>query len=170
MNPGEIVQSEWSSHLPAVLACFASTVGPVLELGVGHCSTPALHALCMASDRLLVSVEQDEVWFKMFQCHYEKVRHQFIHGEYDYVVPELAKQDWSVVLIDNSPGGERRLKDFKSFLPCAGFIVVHDFEKDNQEAIEPHLNGLNRYVSRYYRPPTLVVSKTRNIPEAIIEA
>lgn len=170
MDPGQISQVEWGSHLSAVLACFASTVGPVLELGVGHVSTPALHALCLASDRLLVSVEQDEAWFKMFKSHYEKARHKFIHGEYDDVVAELANQDWSVVLIDNSPGGERRLKDFKSFLPCAGFVIVHDYHKENQDAIEPLLNGLNRYVTRYYQPPTLVASKTRNIPEAIIEA
>lgn len=170
MNPGEIVQAEWGSFLPAALACFASTGGPVLELGVGHCSTPALHALCLAAGRPLTSVEQDLKWFKMFQSHYEQFGHQFIQGEYDDVVPELAKQEWAVVLIDNSPGGERRLKDFQSFLPCSGFVLVHDFELDNQESIEPHLDGLNRYVTRYYRPPTLVVSKYKSIPPAIIEA
>lgn len=170
MNPGEIVQSEWGSHLPAVLACFASTVGPVLELGVGHISTPALHALCLASDRLLTSVEQDLTWFKMFQSHYEKAGHRFIHGEYDDVVPELAKEEWSVVLIDNSPGGERRRKDFQSFITCSGFVVTHDYHLENQDAIEPLLNGTNRYVTRYYQPPTLIASKTRSIPFSIIEA
>lgn len=169
MNPGEIVQSEWASHLPAVLACFASTTGPVIELGVGHCSTPALHALCLAYDRLLTSVEQDEMWFKMFQSHYEKKGHVFIRGEYDQVVPLLALTPWSVALIDNSPGGERRKKDFQSLIKCSGFVVCHDFEKDNQETIEPLLGNMNRYVCNYYKPPTLVASLTRKIPDALIE-
>lgn len=169
MNPGEIVQSEWASHLPAVMACFASTIGPVLELGVGHCSTPALHALCLAADRPLTSVEQDETWFKMFQSHYEKKGHTFIRGEYDQVVPLLALTLWSVALIDNSPGGERRKKDFQSLIKCSWFVVCHDYHKENQEAIEPLLDKMNRYVCNYYQPPTLVASLTRKIPDALIE-
>lgn len=169
MNPGDIEQSAWGSHLPAVLACFASTVGPVLELGVGHCSTPALHALCLAADRPLTSVEQDETWFKMFQSKYEKKGHEFIHGEYDKIVPLLALTQWSVALIDNSPGGERRKKDFQALIRHSGFVVVHDYEKDNLEAIEPILDNMNRYVCNYYKPPTLVASLTMKIPTALIE-
>lgn len=169
MNPETISQAEWGSHLSAVLACFASTIGPVLELGVGHCSTPALHALCLASDRLLTSVEQDETWFKMFQSHYEKKGHEFIYGEYDRIVPLLALTQWGVVLIDNSPGGERRKKDFQSLIKCSGFVVLHDYHRENQEAIEPLLDSMNRYVCNYYKPPTLVASLTRKIPAVLIE-
>lgn len=159
----------WGSYLPSVLACFASTVGPVLELGIGHISTPALHALCLSSDRMLVSVEQDEAWFKMFRSRYERPGHQFIKGEYDDVVPELAKQTWSVALIDNSPGGERTKKDFISLIKCSGFVVVHDYERENVESIEPLLGNLSRYVCNYYKPPTLVASLTRMIPATLIE-
>ena len=42
---GDIKQDEWGSHLPAVLACLASTIGPVLEVGnrpLLNCCTPRL--------------------------------------------------------------------------------------------------------------------------------
>ena len=48
MTPEMETAVKWQSHLPALLACIAVTHGPVLELGVGHFSTPHLHALCGA--------------------------------------------------------------------------------------------------------------------------
>lgn len=87
-------------------------------------------------------------------------------------MPGLAESEfgavWSVVLIDNSPGGERRKNDFLSMIECSEFVVCHDYHKENQEAIEPLLDNMNRYVCNYYQPPTLVASLTRKIPDALI--
>lgn len=165
---GDIRQDEWGSHFGAVLACLAVTSGPVLELGVGHCSTPLLHAFCMASKRHLVSVEQNEDWFELFRSKYEEEGHEFIKGEYSDEVPKLWASR-SVTLIDNSPGGERRRDDFIMLLPLSEFVIVHDFHKENQEMIEPLLNGLNSYICNAYQPPTLVASVSRKIPHSIIE-
>lgn len=168
MDTGDIKQQEWGSHLPAVLACFAVTEGPVLELGVGHCSTPALHALCGAALRPLVSVEQDRDWHDLFKGKYESPSHQFLCREYDDAVPFLCARQWCVALIDNSPGGERRKRDFEALIQCCEFVVVHDYWKENEEAIAPLLNGLNWHVCKDYEPPTLVASANRSIPQSLI--
>jgi len=42
---------ENGTHLPALLACVSRTAGGVIELGVGHFSTPILHAVCEAAGR-----------------------------------------------------------------------------------------------------------------------
>jgi hypothetical protein len=74
-----------------------------------------------------------------------------------------------VAFIDNSPGGERRRKDFEFFIKLADFVVVHDYEKDNEEHIFPVLAGVkHKYVTRTYEPPTLVASNTMAIPKSLL--
>lgn len=138
------------------MECIANTTGAVLELGMGHFSTPILHHYCEASGRKLVSVESDEGWCKCFR-HYESVLHTLILAEYDDIVPKLAEQLWSVVLIDNSPGGPRRAKDFSLLWPRSEYVVIHDYHHDNEEAIGPLLGGLCTKLFTEYQPPTLVV-------------
>lgn len=160
---------EWGSHLPCLLACLAATDGPVLEVGVGHFSTPALHAFCAASHRHLVSVDDHVEWVEEFRNRYMNAGHQFIAGDYDKVIPTLAMDRWSVVLLDNSPGGPRRATDLNLLLPYSEFVVVHDYHRENVEHIQPIINGYYFHVSKTYQPPTLVVSKLRSMPEGLIE-
>lgn len=156
-------QLQWGSHLPSLMWCLSTTVGNVIELGVGHFSTPVLHNFCEGQQRKLISLESDRAWFDSFS-HYSSTYHQLYHVDYWQDVPDYAKERWSVALIDNSPGGERRAQDFKSFLPTAMFVLVHDYERENEEAIAPLLAGCHHHVSRRYLPPTLIASKTREIP------
>ncbi len=157
----------WGSHLPALLGCLADTVGPVLELGIGHFSTPALHAYCVQAGRPLHSVEQDEKWFREFSK-YEHKSHAFYLCEYDKALQMFTDHFWSVVLIDNSPGGKRRLDDFKAYLPKSTFVVVHDYHLENAEAIKPLLSPIQHHVTRSYQPPTLIASELRKIPQSIL--
>lgn len=159
--------------MPALLACIGATKGPVLELGVGHFSTPALHALCGAMDRQLVSVEKDADWFNVFASGFSP-RYPWKH--------EIARQwpddqklkwthinNWSVVFIDDSPGGQNRREWFELMLPKSEYVVVHDYEKDNEEAIGPLLEKVPfKHITRTYEPPTLVASMTNPIPESIL--
>ncbi len=157
----------WGSHLPALLGCLADTVGPVLELGIGHFSTPALHAFCVQANRQLTSIEQDRKWVNQF-AKYRCKEHQILCGEYDDVLASLEKHSWSVVLIDNSPGGKRRADDFRTLIQKAIYVVVHDFHLENSEAIGPFLtNGINSHITTSYQPPTLVAARTRTIPMSI---
>lgn len=162
----------WGSHLPALLACVGASHGPVLELGVGHFSTPALHCLVLAMDRSLVSVEDDKKWFREFaEYGRHSNRHTLIHGKYDDVFHQnpyiIGTHRWGTVFIDNSPGGERRMHDFMWFADCSDFVVVHDYEKENEEAIAPLLKGMEWHVTRRYLPPTLVASHSRKLPRCV---
>lgn len=160
---------EWGSHLPSLLACLAATDGPVLEVGVGHFSTPALHAFCAASRRYLVSVDDNVEWVEEFRSRYMSDIHQFVSGDYDRIIPPLALDRWSVVLLDNSPGGPRRATDLSLLLPASDFVVVHDYHRENIEHIQPLINGSYFHISQSYQPPTLVVSKLRSMPSGLIE-
>ncbi len=157
----------WGSHLPALLACLSDTVGPVLELGIGHFSTPALHAYCGPTDRLLVSVEADPKWYEQFRK-FQGGKHIIIPSDYESWVTGSHEQSWSVVFIDNSPGGKRRADDFQALSRRSIYTVVHDYHKENEEAIAPLLTGFNYHVTTTYQPPTLVASRTRAIPESIL--
>lgn len=154
----EADQMAWGSHQCALLGCLGRTSGAVLELGMGHFSTPLLHHYCQAAQRDLVSVESDLQWYKTFS-HYIAYMHKLILAEYDDVVPKLAQRPWSVVLIDNSPGGARRAKDFTTLWPNSEYVVIHDYHQDNEEAIGPLLTGLKTRIFTEYQPPTLVVYK-----------
>lgn len=156
----------WGSHLAPLIACVAVSNGSILEVGVGHFSTPILHALCIGLGRELVSVESDREWHDDFAATYIGTGHLFINGKYDVVIPDLAKERWGVAFIDNSPGGERRKRDFESLLPVSEFVVVHDYHGENEEAIGPLLAkpSISSKVFRTYEPPTLVASLFRGIP------
>lgn len=153
----------WGSHIPALLACLADTVGPVLEIGMGHFSTPALHAYCVQANRKLVSVEKDPKWLETFR-HLEHTNHGFVNS----IDKVLTWTTWSVVFIDDSPGGENRLNHFQRFIGKAHYVVVHDYHLDNEQAIAPVIDGLNSHITKSYQPPTLIASQHRTIPQSII--
>jgi hypothetical protein len=153
----------WGSHLAPLMGCLGATSGQVLELGIGHFSTPILHEYCVWSGRKLVSVEDNKEWFDTFKEPYERSLHKFINASYADIVPELAKEKWGVVFIDNSPGGQRRADDFASLIHSTDFVVVHDYHGENEDAISPLLGPLKANWKKYskYQPPTLIASLTR---------
>lgn len=152
-------QLEWGSFLPALVAAVADSKGAVLEIGIGHFSTPILHSLCTALGRKLVSVEDNKEWVSPL-AHYQNSKHIFHVGDYDTILPKLSESNWGVVLIDNSPGGWRRLKDFNMFIDRSEYVLVHDYHRENEEAIKPVLEkrGITHCVIGAYQPPTLLAS------------
>lgn len=157
----------WGSHLPSLIAAISASSGNVLELGVGHFSTPAIHALCGQIKKKVVSVEDNSEWCDFFSKRYSSEFHEFINDSYDQIVPILSKRKWGVSFIDNSPGGERRKSDFLSLVNSSQFVVVHDFHMENSDAITPLLNGINFKICSEYMPPTLIASKSSQIPLSI---
>lgn len=156
VDNAEYWESMWCSYMPALINAICRSTGPVLEIGVGHFSTPVLHEVA-ASGRRVVSVEDAPAWIKMFE-HYDSPLHEMKAGSYDDILPGLAAESWGVTFIDNSPGGERRRKDFVAFLPISDFVVVHDYHSENSLAIDPHLAGVSFKVFTEYGPPTLLAS------------
>lgn len=159
----------WASHLPALLACVLSTEGPVLELGVGHFSTPILHAVCEVLRRTLVSVEKDPQWAAQFQ-NLASPLHALVVGDYDDILSRRADQLWSVALIDEAVDRPaRRSWSFLGLIHRASFVIVHDYWRENREFIDPLLVGVPHYVvCTNYEPPTLVASMVRNIPDVLL--
>jgi hypothetical protein len=161
--PKQCEAMAWGSHMPMLLMALGSTHGAVLEIGVGHFSTPHLHYLCGGMNRRLVSVEQAKDWHDEFKITYEASFHSFRHGEYMDVLPGLAELPWSVVFIDNSPGGKARSDIFELFIDRAEYVVVHDYHLENEDAIKPLLANGSHMVSNLYQPPTLLASRNRTI-------
>ncbi len=154
---------KWSSFMPALMKAVAGSQGEILEIGIGHFSTPILHEIGEITGRLVLSVEDNKEWMEPFANRYASEKHQFYYGNYDKNLKMIAS--WcdpivkmGVTFIDNSPGGERRKKDFAMFLPLSEYVVVHDFHRENEEAIRPLLEGVNYRVFRDYDPPTLIAS------------
>lgn len=164
MTPEMSVATQWQSHLPALLACVAVTSGDVLELGVGHFSTPQLHALCGALGRRLHSVEPDQLWRNEFEQKYSSPLHGFSS---DWT--RLLGERLSVAFVDHSPGGENRAKAFRAFLEISDYVVMHDAqtEAENFQAVKHMLEGLHWYLCVSVFPHTLVASKTRPIPDVL---
>lgn len=158
----------WGSHLAPLLACICQTGGPVLELGIGHFSTPILHSVCTNLGRKLVSVEDNEEWYKAFR-HYDFGVHCIFHKSYDEL-GFLWKEKWGVVFIDNSPGGERRKIDFMNAITTSDYVVVHDYELDNLESIGPVISEMEKLqkisacIYNAYTPPTLIASLKKGLP------
>lgn len=171
MTPEIEVAVKYQSHLPALLACIAVAHGPVLELGVGHFSTPHLHALCAAMNVPLVSVEREEEWFSQFK-HMESPLHLLLNKEYSGACLTLSMTGWlrwGVAFIDSSPGGEARGELFRFLIDRSNFVVMHDAQKDaeNFQAVEKTLESLRWHLCTSVFPHTLIASKTMEIPEVL---
>jgi len=165
MTPEMEVATKYQSHLPALLACIVSTTGPVLELGVGHFSTPHLHALCGALKRNLVSIERDKEWRDEFEKRYAGSGHAVV-SEWVHL---KNNGRWGVAFIDDSPGGASRASAFKSLISISDYVVMHDSQADaeNFQAVQPMLAGLNWHLCTSIFPHTLVASKTLKIPDVV---
>lgn len=159
--------TEWGSHMPALLACVAASTGPVLELGVGHFSTPQLHAICATMGRYLLSVESNDDWFTQMANIYETDEHGFLTG-----IPDGVDQLYfGVAFIDHSPGGANRADAFRKLIEVSGYVVVHDAQQnaENFQHIEPMLKGLEWHLCTGYFPHTLVASKKYALPKVLLK-
>lgn len=59
--------NQWASHLPALVAAVTNTDGAIVECGMGHNSTPALHDLSAYWGRPLHSYDHDPNWVELFR-------------------------------------------------------------------------------------------------------
>ena len=163
-------QHLWSSHLPALMGCVAATKGMVLEIGVGHFSTPVLHAVLGIMNRQLVSVENDSEWSSTMSGLFDGEHHRLIFtGDYRREIAQLIHQKWSVVLIDHFPAGKARADSFQALLPASEFIIVHDYHDETLIEVSKLItSNVKHHVCKMFDPPTLVASLTHDIPHPIL--
>lgn len=169
IHPSNVNEVAWTSWLPALGYALAASSGDVLEIGIGHFSTPFLHEYCKGASRTLFSVEKDNDWFNAFSHGFYGVS---VFREADPRAFHSFASDFSfvrrtprfgVVFIDNSPGGRARLDPFLAFIDHSDYLVVHDYHRENEEAISPYLEGINHKIFNDYQPPTLLASKNHKI-------
>lgn len=120
---GEV--NQWASHTPALLTALVSTVGPVLECGVGFNSTPLLHSVCGAMGRPLYSLDGSREWLDKFAGLASDI-HTLVHVS-DWNNPPIYQGcQYGVAFVDHDcePRGD--------ILPLlrdkADVIVMHDSE------------------------------------------
>lgn len=163
----EQARDKWSSFMFPLMAVLDGTKGNIVEIGVGFYSTAALHEYGLKTKRTVVSIEDDPVWCKKFAEQYATGEHPFIYAPFAEAIKFLKENSWSVIFLDESPG-ESRADHMVELLDNAEFIVIHDYHESIEAAIAPKLDGLHYHVCTSAFPPTLVVSKTREMPEAVL--
>lgn len=114
-----------NNHRILLFEALEKTKGDVIEMGMGHGSTPYLHEYCKINKRNLFSYETSSEWFKKFEhLNTQSHRHTFIEN-WD-TVHNLHKNP-SVVLVDHAPG-ERRKIDIEKWRGNCIYLVAHDTE------------------------------------------
>lgn len=131
-SPDKCQISATATHFPILAAMVNKTTGPVIELGVGHYSTPMLHFMCQK--RPLLSVDTYKEWVDFFAKDFQNDHHTFectnnqlISSHFFYNSPNK-RGPWDVAFVDNGPEVDRAkcvnmLRERKT-----KYIVVHDSE------------------------------------------
>lgn len=153
--------STYATHVSHLLRAVELTSGPVLELGSGDGSTPALHEACAATARPLVTVDNDVTWLRKYRDRFGEKGHLWIHLD-DPARTSWLDQNWGVVFVDHAPGHTRR-RAIERARGHADYIVVHDTEELGY-GLEDLLSSFKyRRDFRYARPWTTVVSDSREV-------
>lgn len=163
MNPLATEDTCWGSHLVPLFACITATRGPVLELGIGHWSTPLLHAYICSGGRQLVSIEDSQTWVDRF-ADLNCAGHRVLCNTYDRAIVEALNAKWSVVFLDQSPGW-RRAADALALREVSDYIVVHDYSgAEVSDPFQPIL-ALWPYRAVAGFSPTTLVLGMKPIPD-----
>lgn len=150
----------YSTHLPYLLEAVRRTVGPVLELGAGNGSTPALHDVCTKAGRLLVTVDSDQLWLNRYaDLGSELHKFEFCSDPAETI---QFLDEWGVVFVDHAPG-ETRGKAVERARDRAEYVVAHDTEDLGYNLEELLSTFKYRRDFRRSRPWTTVVSMTKEI-------
>ena len=108
----------WDNHRPLLWWALKQTKGkiePVLEMGCGEGSTPYLKQYLKTDKRKLISYDYSLEWATKYDA---------IHvTDWDAIEHE----NYSVILIDHSPGERRHLDVIKLANKC-DYMIIHDSE------------------------------------------
>lgn len=151
----------YATHLPILTASVAmASPGPVLELGAGAFSTPVLHAICTATNRQLVTLDNDPAWIEQFSSFRSVLHRVELAVSWDAAIPDDA---WAVVFVDHGPA-ERRKIDIEALRDKCELMVVHDTEDLRYEYPEDlFAKFTHRFDYKRLTPHTTVLSMTRDL-------
>lgn len=149
------ITSGYDTHRPVLCEAVVRTEGPILELGVGEGSTPALHAVSVAGARRVFSFDHDAAWIDRFRT--LRTEHHFLAHVASWDDCPIESAFWSVVLVDHAPA-VRRIVDLHRLAYRAAFVVVHDTE-DPQYGYEQVMGKFaHRFDYRRHQQWTTVLS------------
>jgi len=152
------------THYCLLAAIVHQTTGSVVELGVGHYSTPMLHFMCQ--NREVVSIETNAEWHNYFSSLFAKGSHKFEFTNENLISNVLKNytRKWDVAFVDHGPEQDRP-RCVELLRNRAKYIVVHDSEPN---AVAYGWNGIfdtfkYKYYWDFYGNGTTIVSETEEI-------
>ena len=152
------------SFLPILIYYVERTTGPILELGMGFCSSPYLHWSCYPKKRKLISYESNPEYFdyaNSWQDSFHEIHCVKSWDDIDLGAP------WTIAFVDHAPD-RRRAKEIAK-LTHAEYVIIHDTENRNDKKYRlSSLHGLFKYRFKYIDayPNTSIWSNTHDV-EAI---
>lgn len=123
------VQNPYQTHRPVLCeAVLRVPNGLILELGSGEGSTSALHEVCLATGRPVVTLDNDPTWISRFE-HFRTSDHAIVcvdsWAQLDN--PIVRRLPYAIAFVDHAPA-ERRVVDLAWLADRAKIVVVHDTE------------------------------------------
>jgi len=131
----------YHTHQPVLYEIASRTTGPILEFGCGFGSTDMLHEMCKGTQRLLISMDDNLDWLRIFSEKYSSDSdwHKFIFVPGKSITDLDSPQHWieflnaseflktpiDLCFIDQSPW-LGRLETIKFMKNKARFIILHD--------------------------------------------
>lgn len=116
--------------MPLLVRMFDKTEGDVLEMGMGHFSTPVLKWLCEMSGRTLYSYESKIDWYEKVAQEEAKPFHRVIFCS-DWASADIERH-WGLAFIDHSPM-RKRYVDIKRLASHADILVIHDTQPESDQ-------------------------------------
>lgn len=113
------------AYYPLLFKALEETKGTVLELGMGHGSTPLLNKYCTINKRLLKSFDYNEEWRSKFNNILNTYHSSELVTNWNDIY--LKNKDSDVIFIDQSPGEERKFT-IVNYRETKGILVIHDTE------------------------------------------
>ena len=120
-----VIKSGYATHLPAVVAAFVRTKGPVLEVGSGWFSTPVLRDLAELTKREVLSIEESVRWAQEGTDSLPGSMYHSLRWRRSYAGSKEFQKSWGLVILDNN-GAEQREELLRTLRGKAKVVVVHE--------------------------------------------
>jgi predicted O-methyltransferase YrrM len=160
----------YGTHIPLLASVVATAPpGDVLELGVGHFSSPLLSAMCKAMGRHLTSFEEKAEWLDNVRD-LEAPHHDLrVAADPFNWMPDVdalfgTEGHFAVIFIDHGRTNQDRMAYLRQLADRADFIVCHDTRNTWFAGVDEVLDSFkHRFDYCLMTPVTTVVSNKYDV-------
>jgi hypothetical protein len=115
----------YATHQPLLIWALNHSKGDIVELGIGHYSTPIISAVSHRDGRNALSLEDNKEWLKNYS-NKETAIHRFSEVKYwPDTISEIAQKQWGMVFVDQEDHA-MRLEAVRQLKPKCEWLVMHD--------------------------------------------